>query len=86
MSFQHIPCTVDPNHILTPVAGNLPAITNATVEYQETEVGGRTAVIAFNGAPQAFLTLDNGGQVIGYSLVNQSVEAQASVENIIGTL
>ena len=86
MSFQQIPCTVDPNHILTPVAGNIPAITNATVQYQETEVGGRTAVIAFNGAPQAFLTLDDGGQVIGYTMANPTDEAQASVENIIGTL
>ncbi|KAB3419195.1 hypothetical protein F9Z84_06725 [Escherichia coli] len=86
MSQQLIPCTMDSNNILSPTVPGL-GIANATIDYQQTEVGGRTATISFGGIPQAFVTLDQTtGRVIGYTLTTQSEEARASIENIIANM
>ena len=87
MSQQSIPCTMDSNNILSPALPGM-GITNATIEYSQTEVGGRTAVISFGGVPQAFVTLDDTtGAVICYTPTSPlSVEAQASLENIIANM
>lgn len=85
MSQLSIPCTLGMNNVLFP-AFNQPPITNAIVDFQQTDVGGRTAVLKFNGMPQAFLTLDDTGRVIGYTMTVYTEEARQSVENIISAL
>lgn len=84
LSQRSIPCGCDPQtFILTPNMGIGQSITNAVVDMQDDGIGGKTGTLSFGGVVKAFLTFDDCGRVIGYTLADYNVGTQSSVENIL---
>lgn len=84
LSQRSIPCSCDPQTwILTPNMGVGQNIINAVLDVQDDPFGGKTGTLSFGGMVKAFLTFDDSGQVIGYTLADYNVGTQNSVENIL---
>lgn len=81
---RSIPCNIDSlTGVLFPSS---PGVTVALITFQQTDVGGVTAVLAFGGSPKAFLNLDDTGRnVLGYTLTVHDQATAQSVENIISS-
>lgn len=81
---RHIQCSCDPSTlILTPNMGSGPNITTAVIDMRDDPIGGKTGTLSFSGRVKAFLTLDDCGRVISYTLTDGDVPSQLSVENIL---
>lgn len=84
LSQRSIPCGCDPQTlILTPNMGIGQDIINAMVDMRDDGFGGKTGTLSFGGGVKAFLTFDDCGRVIGYTLADYNVGTQSSVENIL---
>lgn len=85
MNHRSIPCNFDPNtHVLTPSMSPDNAMINAVINTQSDDMGGRGGTLSFSGGVKAFLTMDDSGRIIGYSLTDHNDNIQQSVENILG--
>lgn len=84
LSQRSIPCGFDPQTlILTPGMNIGQNVTNATVDMRDDGLGGKSGTLSFGGGVKAFLTFDDSGRVIGYTLADYNVGTQSSVENIL---
>lgn len=84
---RHIQCSCDPDTwILTPNIGTGPNITTAVIDMRDDPIGGKTGTLSFSGRVKAFLTLDDCGRVITYTLTDSDASSQMSVENILANM
>lgn len=87
LSQRSIPCGCDPQTlILTPNMNINQNIINAIINVQDDEFGGKTGTLSFGGSVKAFLTFDDCGRIIGYTLADFNVGTQSSVENILASI
>lgn len=84
MNVKHIQCIFGADQVLTPSTAQVPNSTVVIVTFDDSRPSGRTATLAWAGGVRAFLTFGpSGNQVISYTLADNSIAAQQSVENII---
>lgn len=84
MNVKHINCLFGADFVLVPCNSTAPNTTQAVITFDDSRPSGRTATVAWAGRIRAFLTFGpTGNQVISYTLTDDSVAAQQSVENII---
>lgn len=87
MNQRSIPCACDPHTwILTPDMGVGQNITNAVIDIQDDPFGGKTGTLSFAGRVMAFLTFDDTGILISYTLTDTDASTQSSVENILAIM
>lgn len=87
MSNKQIQCIFDQQLVLTPSAMQCPNSVLVSVQYQQNQHSGKTAVVSWSGCTRAFITFDpTGNQVLSYTLAVQDHATQQSIENIIGLL
>lgn len=81
---RQIPCMMGPDLILVP---NMLGQVHATIDVQQTGIGGIAGSLSFGGGVRAFLTFDDTGRhVLSYTLTVGDNATQRSVENIIAAL
>lgn len=82
-----ISCSCDPaTWILTPSMNIGQNVINAIINILDDGLGGKTGTLSFSGVVKAFLTLDDSGRVIGYTLTEHNASTQQSVENILARI
>jgi hypothetical protein len=86
---RSIPCSCDPQSlVLTPNVGidQSHGGVNAIVDVQEHPDTGKTGTISFSGGVKAFLTYDETGSLLGYTLTDSNASTETSVANILSIM